>query len=71
MLLENPCSFVDREGRKKNLTKIEYIIKVAGLYFLVVTRLMMSVLLLAYSRRKIDLRHEYVTLEICDTIKNN
>jgi hypothetical protein len=30
MLLENPHSFVDKEGGRKNLTEIEYIMKVSG-----------------------------------------
>ena len=30
MLLENPCTFVNKEGGKKNLTEIEYIMKVSG-----------------------------------------
>ncbi|POG79258.1 hypothetical protein GLOIN_2v1765777 [Rhizophagus irregularis DAOM 181602=DAOM 197198] len=29
MLLENPCTFVNKEGGKKNLTEIEYIMKVS------------------------------------------
>ncbi|CAG8538295.1 14510_t:CDS:10 [Funneliformis caledonium] len=30
MLLENPCTFVNKEGGKKNLTEIEYIMKVSS-----------------------------------------
>ncbi|CAG8556278.1 6973_t:CDS:2, partial [Scutellospora calospora] len=30
MLLENPYSFINKEGEKKNLTEIEYIMKVSG-----------------------------------------